>query len=250
MEGINKFTNKAVNYRKYRPEYPDDFFDYLVNLIKINKESIVADIGAGTGILTKRISQISKLVYAVEPNESMRKECKSYCDENNVYTLNGCAENTSLVKNSIDFITVAQSLHWFDIDKARIEFKRILKDDGKTILVWNSRDRNDEFIKEYFEILHKMCPEFKGFSGGVEFGTDKSIDFFKNQRCEHKVFLNKKFETLETFVGGSLSASYAPNKGDDNYNEFIKSIKDIFIRFSVNDRVMINYNTNSYVGMP
>lgn len=249
MDGINKFTNKAKNYRKYRPDYPKDFLNYLVNDIKITKYSIIADIGAGTGILTKSLSNLSKLVYAIEPNVNMREECKNYCNENNVRILNQCAENTSLEDNSIDFITVAQALHWFDKDKARIEFKRILKNDGKTILVWNSRYRNSEFIKSYSEILHEMCPDFKGFSGGIEFGIEESMDFFNNKKYEHRIFKNRKIETLESFIGGSLSASYAPDEEDVNYNEFIRNIKELFDKYSINDRIVTNYNTHSYVGV-
>ncbi len=66
------------------------------------------------------------------------------------------AENTNLENNSISLITVAQAFHYFDLEKAKNEFKRILKIDGKVVLLWNFRLRESKFIQEYEEIIYSL----------------------------------------------------------------------------------------------
>ena len=167
MDSKEKFTSKVSDYVKYRPKYPSEFINYLVNELGVSR-SVIADIGAGTGILTKLLAAKVKKIYAVEPNLNMRSACEGYCSEfENFVAVDGSAENTSLFDKSIDFITVAQAFHWFDRTKTKIEFQRILKTKGKVILVWNSRVAENEFIKENNELCRHICLEFNGFLAGA-----------------------------------------------------------------------------------
>ena len=176
------------DYVRYRPIYPSDFINYIVNEIQISK-SVVADVGAGTGILTKLLAPKVKKIYAVEPNYNMRLACKEFCDcFANFITVDGSAEQTNLQDNSVDFITVAQAFHWFDRCKTKIEFKRVLKTSGKVILVWNSRVAENELIKENDELCRRVCPEFRGGSGGSGTNPELYSDFFSGGLCEYKVF--------------------------------------------------------------
>jgi len=120
MDSKDKLTNKVNEYIKYRPSYPKEFIDYIINEVGISSKSTVADIGAGTGILTKQLGDRVKRIYAVEPNTNMRTACQEYCsDLKNVISIDGSAEDTGLENNSVDFITVAQAFHWFDRDKRK-----------------------------------------------------------------------------------------------------------------------------------
>lgn len=139
MDSKDKFTNKVEEYIKYRPSYPKEFIDYLFNEVGISSDSIVADIGAGTGILTKQFGDKVRTIFAVEPNLNMRTACQEYCSHlQNMVLIDGSAEDTGLEDGSVNFITVAQAFHWFDRDKCKMEFKRILKANGKVVLVWNN----------------------------------------------------------------------------------------------------------------
>lgn len=75
MDNSEKFQHKSGIYAKYRPPYPKEFIELLEESINICKNAIAADIGAGTGILTKELARNMKKVYAVEPNSEMRKTC-------------------------------------------------------------------------------------------------------------------------------------------------------------------------------
>lgn len=222
MNNIKKFSNKSEIYTKYRPSYPVEFIELLEKSVDISDDTIIADVGAGTGILTKQLSDINmKKVYAIEPNNEMRTACKEYCNEaKNVVIINGSAENTTLSDKSVDIITVAQAFHWFDREKTKAEFQRILRPMGNVILLWNRRDTESELIKEMYTLFKDLCPNFKGFSGGINLTPNEYNDFFKQGSCNFKVFSNNLIVTLDEFIGRNLSSSFAPLKSDGNYMDF------------------------------
>ena len=115
MDNTNKFNQKANAYTIGRPTYSNAFIDMLYSKQGFNSQSIIADIGSGTGILSKQLLDKGSIVYAVEPNNDMRinaeNQLKSF---KNFYSVSGTAEHTTLENNSVDFITVAQAFHWFD----------------------------------------------------------------------------------------------------------------------------------------
>jgi SAM-dependent methyltransferase len=250
MKSTEKFTGKADYYSKYRPSYPDEFIDYLHYSVGIGKSSAVADIGAGTGILTRLISPISGRVLAVEPNESMRNAGIKYCEDlANVDFFDGCAENTGLNEYSLDFITVAQAFHWFDKEKAKAEFRRILKPEGKVILVWNSRVSDNEMVIENESILRRLCKDFTGFSGGPGSGDESISAFFSDNGYEERESRNDRVLSLEEFIGGSLSASYSPKRDDPNYDDFVESLKMLFSKYNVDGKLVMPNITRSYTGI-
>jgi len=52
LKNEERFSNKADLYKKFRPTYPKEFIDYLYSQVGFSKESIIADIGSGTGIFS------------------------------------------------------------------------------------------------------------------------------------------------------------------------------------------------------
>lgn len=246
MNNVERFTGKSKNYAKFRPCYPQKYIDYLKTDVNLTKNSIVADIGSGTGILTNQLASECKLIYAVEPNADMMKMAKTeLANIDNVIFVNLTAEQTNISENSVDLITVGQAFHWFDQEKFLIECKRILKPDGYVSLVWNNRDSSSECIKDNYNIFKKYCADFKGFSGGTDFSAlySKLSDFFKGE-FEIKEFLNPNKLNREAFIGRCLSSSYAPN----NNKDFIFELNKMFDKFSENDILDYPYITRCYTG--
>ena len=125
---VNRFTGRAEAYSKYRPTYPQEIIDILNAQIGFNKDKIVADVGSGTGILTKIFLDNGNRVFGIEPNDEMRSFAeKNLSRYDNFVSMNQSAENTGLSSNSIDLVTAGQALHWFDPDQSRVEFARILR---------------------------------------------------------------------------------------------------------------------------
>ncbi len=244
-----KFSGKASIYEKYRPEYPAAFIDYLYGSAGFSQASTIADVGAGTGILTRQLLEKGSRVFGVEPNNDMRKTAETkLAGFNNFYSVNGTAENTRLDGQSFDFVTVAQAFHWFDALAFKKECMRILKPGGLVVLVWNSRVAGSELVMENAEICKKYCPHFTGFSGGMEEKPSDLSMFFKDGTYETKHFDNKISYDLEGFIGRNLSASYAPDEKEINYVKFVNAITSLFDRYSVGGRVVVPNVTSCYSG--
>src|SRR3569832_1328731 len=75
-DSTGRFSNRVANYAKYRPSYPDKVLGHLQHECHLTSESVIADVGSGTGIFTKLLLDKGYSVYAVEPNESMRHEAE------------------------------------------------------------------------------------------------------------------------------------------------------------------------------
>jgi len=133
---IENFTGKAEAYAKGRPGYPKAAIDYIYSLVPQN--AIFADIGAGTGIFTVLLAERGNHVFAVEPNADMRGQLViSLTPFPNVKIIDGTDKATTLLEHSIDVITVAHALHWFDLNAFRAECCRIVKPGGLVIVIYN-----------------------------------------------------------------------------------------------------------------
>jgi SAM-dependent methyltransferase len=249
MDGREKFTGKADEYRKYRPDYPQSFIHYLRESLGMGRDSIVADVGAGTGILTRQLGEHVQQILAVEPNPEMRAACETYCrDLINFTAVDGSAEDSGLPEGSVDLITVAQAFHWFDQGRAKREFQRILKPAGRAVLVWNRREPESELIQAIGAVCSRTCPGFNGFSGGMAIRPDAYAGFFAEGRCDYQVFDNHRLLTRDSFIGGNLSASYAPTARDGNYQPFIQALAELFDRYSDSGRLLWPIRTHSFAG--
>ncbi len=244
-----KFTDKAELYEKYRPSYPNELFDYLYQKIGLSENSTISDIGSGTGIFSKELLKRKSKVICVEPNDDMRKICEiELAQYKGFSSLKASAESTTLEEHSVDFITCAQSFHWFKTGDFKIECKRILKPNGKIILIWNTKDTKNYMVQDLYDLNKKYCPNFKGFAGGSQEKNISFENFFKNGNYDLKIFKNNMNVTLEDFIGVSLSASYSPKKDETSYELYVNSLINIFNRYNENDELLIPNDTKCYIG--
>lgn len=248
MDNTEKFNQKADAYSFGRPTYAKTFIDWLYSEQGLNRQSIIADIGSGTGILSKQLLDKGSIIYAVEPNTDMRinaeNKLKSF---KNFRSVNGTAEHTTLENNCVDFITVAQAFHWFNVISFKKECYRILKPNGKVFLIWNTRDSAADVNIQQGLIFKKYCPNFVGFSGGIKENDERICAFFENK------FVRVEFDKpllydREKFIQRSLSSSYSLNKEDKNFNQFLQAINDFFDRYSINGVLTVPNNTVVYFG--
>lgn len=245
MEQLNKFTGKANDYEKGRPSYAEDLMQFL-DKYYISKESIIADIGSGTGKFTKQLLELGCHVYGVEPNDDMRKEAEtSLSNFSRFHSVKGTASDANLPSASIDFVTVAQAFHWFDSKKFRNECMRILKPNGRVFLIWNVRDMDSPINQKIFSLNQKFCPNFKGFSEGIHSNTSIIKDFF-NEKYEKRIFPHPLCFTEETFLSRSLSSSYALTKKDSNYEKYVDALRNLYLTYEKDNCLVIPNNTVVY----
>lgn len=242
-----RFSDRAENYARFRPGYPPAILECLRAEAGLTADAVIADVGSGTGILTELFLRDGHTVYAVEPNDAMRSAAESRLSENpNFISVPGRAEMTTLVDQSVDYITAGQAFHWFDVGLARIEFLRILRPAGFVVLVWNARKyRDDPFMAAYERILGD-------FGMGYHVVTHRSHRGDMETLFQHgwqvRVFTHERHLDFATLWGGFLSASYAPQPGDQHYESIRDALRDEFDRYQREGVVRFLYDTNLFFG--
>lgn len=243
---VERFSNRVENYVKYRPSYPPEVLDLFREEMNLTGESIVADIGSGTGISAKIFLENGNTVFGVEPNDLMREAAEVFLkDFKRFKSVNGTSENTTLPDNSVDFVIAAQAFHWFDKEKARTEFKRILRLEGFVALIWNERQlATNQFLVEYENILRKFGTDYEKVRHD---NLDENVlrDFF-GEKPQKKTFLNVQPLDFEGLKGRMLSSSYMPSEKDSLFVPMIDELKLLFENHAENGKIQILYNTNIF----
>jgi SAM-dependent methyltransferase len=131
----------AEAYDRGRPSYPPKALAWLARRLGLGRGTTVADVGAGTGKLTRQLLGTGARVLAVEPMEEMRRVLAEAVPDAEV--LAGAAESIPLPDASVDAVTAGQAAHWFSPDEAAAEIARVLRPGGGVAFIWNGRDLAD-----------------------------------------------------------------------------------------------------------
>lgn len=248
MDNTKNFTGRAEDYTVGRPTYAEAFIDYLYTEEKVSEKSVIADIGSGTGKFARQLLQKGSTVICVEPNEDMRNMAVKELSHFETFTaVNGTASDTTLEDKSVDFVTTAQAFHWFDVEAFQRECKRILKPNGKAILIWNMRDMTADVNKESHAIYKQFCPRFKGFGGGIEKDDVRIKQFFSN-KYECVIFEHPLYYDKEKFIKRSLSGSYSLKEDEPQYEVYIEALENLFDKYAVDGVLEMPNQTVAYVG--
>ena len=244
-----RFSNRVDNYAKYRPGYPDKVLDYLQHECHLTPQSIIADIGSGTGIFTRLLLERGYTVYAVEPNGPMRKEAEHQLkSQSGFHSLNGTAESTNLDAKSINLIVCAQAFHWFNNAETKVEFKRILAPYGHVALIWNNRDTEaDDFAVAYELLLKQQSGDYERINHQNLTDTDFA-NFYHDGKYKLSKFSNLQVFNFEQLAGRAFSSSYVPAPDTDAGHTFSMQLKTIFDQYQTNGTVMFKYDTEVYLG--
>ena len=248
QDPTQRFSSRVDNYVRYRPGYPAVVLDLLKKMCRLTPDSVIADIGSGTGIFTRMLLENGNRVFGVEPNTDMRMAAQKLLASFPRFTsVTGTAETTTLTDRGIDFITVAQAAHWFDRDRARSEFIRILKPGGWTVLLWNER-RTDStpFLREYEQLLLTYGTDYQEVRH--ERTTAKINAFFAPSEFQERKFNMSQEFHYAALEGRLLSSSYTPQQGDTKYVPMLRELKRIFEAHQKNGKVAFDYVTRVYFG--
>lgn len=245
----DKFTAKADIYDKYRPKYSKDFIDYLYQYLALPTNAVIADIGAGTGILSEEFLKRGSNVICVEPNKKILEQAKGKLQHyKNVSFINETAESTNIKDMSIDVVTVGQAFHWFDEKKFLKECKRILVDKGTVVLAWNVSNSEDPINREISHLNYIYAENYNGYNARDKESNIEYSYFFKDGKMEIHFFENNLLLDKEEFIGRCLSRSYAPNPGDVNYDKYVNCLSDMFNNYSENKKIKIKNKTKCILG--
>ena len=243
---VERFSNRVANYVKYRPGYPPEVLELFENEMDLTRDSIVADIGSGTGLSAKLFLENGNTVYGVEPNAAMRDAAEEYLKEFPTFiSHDGSAEETRLDDASIDFVIAAQAFHWFDPDKTRTELTRILRPGGYIALIWNERQLDTtEFLRDYEKLLLKYATDYEKVRH--ENIDEKRLGDFFQTGYSSATFPNVQVFDFSGLRGRLLSASYMPAEDHPTFPSLEKELRGLFTKHSENDRIKVFYDTNIY----
>lgn len=248
LDGTTRFSSKVDNYRKYRPTYPAEVIDLLRHECGLTSEAVVADIAYGTGLFTKLLAETGARVIGVEPNAPMRQAGEEYLAAYaNFRSIEGTAEATGLADRSIDLLAAAQAAHWFDVEKAKREFLRVLKPKGWVVLLWNKRSLDaTPFAKAYEQVLLDYATDYKEIRHDEK---EEAIarEFF-GDRGKYKVFSWRQEFDYEGAEGRMLSSSYVPQAAHPRYGAMLADLKKVFDKHQVGGQVPFDYETQVFYG--
>lgn len=248
LDSVSRFTTRVENYAKYRPTYPPGLIELLKAECGLTAESVIADVGSGTGILSELLLQNGNKVFGVEPNNAMRMVAESLLTAYpQFFSVEGAAESTTLPSRSVNAVTAGQAFHWFDTARARAEFARILKPPGWVVLVWNERRLDSSpFLLDYEQLMMSYGTDYQRVR--YENINSEIPSFFAPQLFKLESFDNSQEFDFEGLQGRVFSSSYTPEPGDPSFNPMMEQLRKIYETHQKNGHVAFEYDTKVYYG--
>ena len=124
------FSGHAACYQQFRPRYPDALFAYLASLCP--GHGLAWDCATGNGQAAVALARYFSDVIATDMSAEQIEQAQS---DPKVRYLVAPADKAPLENATVDLVTVAQALHWFDLTSFYQEFKRVARPGG-VLAVW------------------------------------------------------------------------------------------------------------------
>jgi ubiquinone/menaquinone biosynthesis C-methylase UbiE len=238
-DNTNRFDGRAEDYDRYRQRYPTE--EVLIRLREwcgLTHDWIVADIGAGTGMLAEVFLENGNRVLAVEPNQDMRAQMRASVEQQlgkpaeRLEIIDATAEDTTLPDASIDLVAAGRAFHWFDKERALAEFRRILKPGRWVTLVAADRDRNSDDpacqaqIDAYEELMSRHGIDYTRVRSGYR-SYDKLDTFFDGELHQAQLPGLRRLD-WDSFSGHARSLSVTPQLGHPGYATFERAMQLYF----------------------
>ena len=131
MNFNDHFSSSADTYRRFRPRYPVALFKHLASLCR--DRNLAWDCATGSGQAAISLAPLFREVIATDASRTQIAQAPQ--DSDNLTYVVARVERSGLDADSVDLITVAQALHWFDIDTFSREADRVLAHQG-IVGVW------------------------------------------------------------------------------------------------------------------
>jgi SAM-dependent methyltransferase len=244
----SRFSERVENYVRYRPGYPSEVILELKAECGLEPNHVVADVASGTGIWTRMLLENGNPVFGLEPNAEMREAGERLLAAFPRFSsVAGTAEATTLDDHSLDFVTAAQAAHWFDRERSRREFVRILKPGGWLVLLWNERlTDSTAFLRDYEQLLLTYGTDYQDIRH--EHTTSSINEFFDPAPFQERVFEMRQEFDYAGIEGRLLSSSYAPGPEHSQHAPMLRELRRIFDACAVDGRAAFEYKTRLYFG--
>jgi ubiquinone/menaquinone biosynthesis C-methylase UbiE len=240
LDNTSRFTGRTDVYDRYRQRYPaQQILSLLKQWLVLHSDSLIADIGAGTGMLSEVFLANNNPVIAIEPNADMRAPLTALATQHPLLQIiNATAEATTLADNSIDIVAAGRAFHWFDTQAALAEFRRILKPQGWLVLASLGRAKNQSPQSLAFEHLlttHGTDITYVRASYRVHENLD-SIFITGHHNIE---LTGEQHLDWISFRGVSMSLSMTPSPDATTFPAFDLALRTHFDTFATNGIITI-----------
>lgn len=248
QDSIERFSDRAENYDKFRPGYPRALFEFLRESIPVTPDLVIADIAAGTGIFTEQIAMWGNPVYAVEPNLHMRAMARRRLEGfERCVLLDGTAEATGLSEGLVDLFVSAQAFHWFHLGRTRVEFERAGRNTPHVAIVWNLRNTRSAFEADYESFIRAYATDYLQVSQR-KMDTADVRSFFAPSRPKYRVFGYVDSLTYTQLLGRTLSYSFLPDETSPALPKMMAALEALFQTHQRKGKVRLSYKTRLFVG--
>ena len=223
---------------------------HLQSSYGLSPAAVIADVGAGTGLLSELFVRNGNTVYAVEPNVGMLAKAEALLGSfPGFHGSAGRSEATGMPAASVDWITAGQAFHWFEPVATRTEFQRILRPGGRVALVWNSRrEDGTPFLRAYQTVLEEFGTDYRQVNHKAVVDSVALTRFFVPGPWEKASFANYQVLSWEGLVGRVTSASFVPGPASPRYPAMLARLEEIFAACQQHGVVTMVYDTEVYVG--
>jgi ubiquinone/menaquinone biosynthesis C-methylase UbiE len=236
---------KAALYEKYRLPYAREAADGLLE--QIGEVRVIADIGAGTGQLSRLFANRSTKIYAVEPDHGMREVAsESLCSFGRIEILAGFAEHLPFADGSIDLLVIGNAFHRFKPEACE-DLRRILKNQG-WIALFTYEFKN----KDYTALLASKLATVKSMRDRLESSSHNTPihDLFGTAQVHTLGYIQSYSEDWTAFWGAACAGIEAPEDNEPAFTQFEGVMREVFETFAHNDRINISYETQVAYGQP
>lgn len=249
--GVDRvFSSKVRDYLLSRPDYPASLLSGLRSMGALPAGALIADVGAGTGLLSRALLLEGYRVEAIEPNDEMRAAADlALADFAGYRSRKGSAEQTGLRDQSVDLITAAQAFHWFDVSRAKAECLRVLKTAGRVALIWNDRVLSDPINQALDEVMAHYGGQLRKATSAAEERRHVPL-FFGDGATTTLDLPHEQTLTRQGLLALVFSRSYMPAQDSLAGAQAQSDILHTFESLAVAGRVTMRYRTVAIVGRP
>lgn len=232
-----RFSATADAYHRYRPTYPPELVDWIIETAGLRPQAVVADVGCGTGISARLFAQRGFDVVGIDPNEAMLRHAR---EQGGARYLCGEATATGLAGGSVDLVTVGQAFHWFDVPATLAELRRIVRPGGSCAAFWNLR-ADTPFLREYDALLRAYSREYD-----VLLKPEATLLLLRSAEgvagAQEAEFAHVQVLDRSGLFGRAHSSSYVAH-GVDDPEGFDRALAELFDRHQSGGRVEFRYRT-------
>jgi SAM-dependent methyltransferase len=225
------FGSAAEAYERGRPSWAGQAVALLVSELGLAPERVVADVAAGTGKLTRLLVPSGATVVAVEPLPEMASVLARAVP--GVPVAQGMAERLPLRDGSVDAMAVAEAFHWFDVEVALAEIRRVLRPGGGLAMLWNQAGADPTpWQVELGALLAGLRDPGLPFVGSHSRPwADEVAGAGGFTPLAHRSFPHQQAASVEDVVAGALSTSWIAVRSEDERGAFADDVRAILAAF-------------------